>query len=121
MSAPASPEPVSEASGNRALIGRVFRDYLVPRWRELGLAIALATIVAVSTGFLAQILEPAINRLIVTPDRTALWQIPLAIVVNKQGRVISMNARGPELARILERELGPIPEAKTDEKIEEKK
>ncbi len=54
-------------------------------------------------------------------DHYGVMAIPLAIVVNKQGRVISMNARGPELARILERELGPIPEPKTDEKIEEKK
>jgi thiol-disulfide isomerase/thioredoxin len=35
-----------------------------------------------------------------------IFEIPQAILVNREGRVISMNARGPELARLLEKELG---------------
>jgi len=38
--------------------------------------------------------------------------IPLPILVDKEGRVVSMDARGPELERLLEKHLGPIPEAK---------
>ena len=54
-------------------------------------------------------------------DHYGVMSIPLAILVDKEGKVVSMNARGSELVRLLERHLGPIPEAKTEDKIEEKK
>ena len=77
-----APNPaVSDDQSDRALIGRVFRQYLVPRWRGLGAAALCAAVVAVLTALLAQILEPAINRLIVRPDARALIEIPAAIVV----------------------------------------
>ncbi len=33
--------------------------------------------------------------------------IPLAILVDREGRVLSLNARGPELERLLEKHIGP--------------
>jgi len=33
--------------------------------------------------------------------------IPTAILVDREGRVVSLNARGPELRRLLEKYLGP--------------
>ena len=78
--------PVPAEPSDRALIGRVMREYVAPRWRGLSLATLCAVVVAVLTAGLARILEPAINRLIVTPDATALWQIPLAIVAMAIGR-----------------------------------
>jgi thiol-disulfide isomerase/thioredoxin len=42
--------------------------------------------------------------------------IPLPILVDKAGKVVSMDARGPELDRLLEQYLGPAPEVKSDEK-----
>jgi thiol-disulfide isomerase/thioredoxin len=41
--------------------------------------------------------------------------IPFAILVDKEGRVLSVNARGPELQRLLEKQLGP-PKEKEKEK-----
>jgi len=46
-------------------------------------------------------------------DRESLQQyygvfsIPQAILVDREGRVVSMNARGPELERLLEKHIGP--------------
>lgn len=34
--------------------------------------------------------------------------IPTVILINKEGKVISLNARGPELGKLLEKELGPV-------------
>lgn len=41
--------------------------------------------------------------------------IPAVILVNKDGNVVSLNARGEELGKLLEKELGPV-ETKTEEK-----
>jgi thiol-disulfide isomerase/thioredoxin len=40
--------------------------------------------------------------------------IPAVILVNKDGNVVSLNARGEELGKLLEKELGPV-ETKTEE------
>ena len=39
--------------------------------------------------------------------RRILIAIPTVILVDKKGKVVSMNARGPELGRQLEELLGP--------------
>lgn len=41
--------------------------------------------------------------------------IPTAILVDREGKVVSMMARGPELAAQLEKLLGPAPEVEEDE------
>jgi thiol-disulfide isomerase/thioredoxin len=48
-----------------------------------------------------------------------IFGIPTVILVNKEGKVISLNARGPELGRLLAQELGeaePTVETKTESK-----
>ena len=72
---------VREDVSDRTLIWRVVRQYMAPRWRGLAAATACAVVVAVLTGWLARILEPAINHMIVTPQRDALIRIPLTILV----------------------------------------
>lgn len=46
--------------------------------------------------------------------------IPLPILVDREGRVVSMRARGEELQRLLEKHIGPAesPGAKTKEKVD---
>jgi hypothetical protein len=39
--------------------------------------------------------------------------IPTAILVDKEGKVISLRARGPELERLLEEQLGAVTVADT--------
>ena len=46
--------------------------------------------------------------------------IPLAILVDKEGKVLSLRARGAELRRLLEAQLGPIEEPKEEKKEEAK-
>jgi thiol-disulfide isomerase/thioredoxin len=45
-------------------------------------------------------------------DYYGVMSIPLAILVGRDGKVIATDARGPELERLLEQQLGPIPEKK---------
>jgi thiol-disulfide isomerase/thioredoxin len=42
--------------------------------------------------------------------------IPTVILVDKEGKVVSLNARGPELGKLLEKLLGPADEKKPEEK-----
>ncbi len=39
-------------------------------------------------------------------DDYGVFSIPLAILVDREGRVVSLNARGPELDRLLEDHFG---------------
>ncbi|HYE42356.1 MAG TPA: ABC transporter transmembrane domain-containing protein [Caulobacteraceae bacterium] len=76
---PGSAAPSTELS-SRALIARLWRDYLRPRWLPLLGSVLCAAIAAGITAQLAQIIEPAVNRLLVARDAQALWVIPLTIV-----------------------------------------
>jgi thiol-disulfide isomerase/thioredoxin len=48
-----------------------------------------------------------------------IFGIPAVILIDKEGNVVSLNARGPELGRLLAEQLGPI-ETKEDTKEESK-
>ena len=63
----------------RVLIGRIAQVYLKPRWKGFAVALVAAVVVAFCSAKLVQILEPAINDLLVVQKPGALWSIPLAI------------------------------------------
>ena len=51
--------PAAPARG--AVFRRLVRIYLLPRWRALSVAMGMAAVVALCTGVLAALLEPATN------------------------------------------------------------
>ncbi|HMO43975.1 MAG TPA: ABC transporter ATP-binding protein, partial [Phenylobacterium sp.] len=63
----------------RVLLGRIAQVYLKPRWKGFALALVAAVVVAYCSAPLVQILEPAINDLLVVQRPGAIWSIPLAI------------------------------------------
>jgi subfamily B ATP-binding cassette protein MsbA len=75
MSAPAPPELTA-----RALIGRVARVYLAPRWKGWASAMLAAGVVAATSALLMQMLKPATDQLLVHPAPGALLMLPLTIV-----------------------------------------
>ncbi|MDP2214910.1 ABC transporter ATP-binding protein [Phenylobacterium sp.] len=81
MSSTATPEPAQTPvqTPARVLIGRIAQVYLKPRWKGFALALVAAVVVAFSSAKLVQILEPAINDLLVVQKPGAIWAIPLAI------------------------------------------
>ncbi|HLZ75008.1 ABC transporter ATP-binding protein [Phenylobacterium sp.] len=64
----------------RALIARVARTYLLPRWKGWITAFAAAIATAFLTTELAQILEPATNDLFINHKPGQLERLPLMIV-----------------------------------------
>jgi len=74
--APATAQPPRR--GEVAL--RLLRTYILPRWRTLAVAMLMAAVVAVMTGALAALLEPAVNSIFGRERPHRLWLIPLAIV-----------------------------------------
>ncbi len=88
MTAEAPPEQT-----NRALALRVLRTYLAPRWRGLTASVVCAVIVAVLSAKLIQILEPAINDLLVNHKPGTLVTIPLTIAAFAVGRGIAQVAQ----------------------------
>ncbi|THD67151.1 ABC transporter transmembrane domain-containing protein [Phenylobacterium sp.] len=73
-----APEPPELSA--RALIGRVARIYLLPRWKGWITAFLAAIVSAFFTTELAQILEPATNDLFVNHKPGQLVRLPLMIV-----------------------------------------
>ena len=63
----------------RVLLGRIAQVYLKPRWKGFAVALVAAVVVAFCSAKLVQILEPAINDLLVVQKPGALVAIPLAI------------------------------------------
>ena len=63
----------------RVLLGRIAEVYLKPRWKGFAVALVAAVVVAFCSAKLVQILEPAINDLLVVQKPGALVAIPLAI------------------------------------------
>jgi len=92
--------PAASELSARVLIGRIWRDYLAPRWKGLGAAFAAAIVVAVLSVKLAQILEPAINDLLVNHKPGALVSIPLAIAAYALGRGVAQVIQSVLINRI---------------------
>jgi subfamily B ATP-binding cassette protein MsbA len=78
----------SETS-NRTLALRVAKTYLLPRWKGLTVSIVAAIVVAFFSAKLIQILEPAINDLLVNHKPGTLVAIPLTIAAMALGRGIA--------------------------------
>ena len=64
----------------KAILARMWREYIRPRWPWLAGALAAAAVVAIATAQVLRLLEPAMNGLFVEQNPQDLWLIPLAIV-----------------------------------------
>ncbi|MDZ4375799.1 MAG: ABC transporter transmembrane domain-containing protein [Phenylobacterium sp.] len=63
----------------RALIGRVARVYMAPRWKGWTVALLAAVVVAWASAELVRIIEPATNDLLVFKKPGAILWLPLTI------------------------------------------
>ncbi|MDO8380776.1 ABC transporter ATP-binding protein [Phenylobacterium sp.] len=73
----------------RALIARIARVYMRPRWRAWTAAMVAAIAVAFLSAKLVQIFEPAINDLLVNHKPGALVMVPLTIGALAIGRALA--------------------------------
>jgi subfamily B ATP-binding cassette protein MsbA len=72
------PPPADNSS--RRLLGRIWRDYLRHHKGKLTAAVVCMVVVAAMTGAQASLVEPALDRLLVSGDAAVLWLLPLAFV-----------------------------------------
>ena len=84
----------------RVLVGRIWRAYLAPRWVRLALALVAAVVVGVTSVKLAQILEPAVNDLLVNHKPGALVVIPLTIAAYALARAAAQVVQARLVNRI---------------------
>lgn len=97
---PMSDPAKSAEPSARALIGRIARVYLAPRWQGLTVALLAAIAVAVLSAKLIQILEPAINDLLVNHKPGALVAIPVTIACYAIGRGIAQVVQASLVNRV---------------------
>src|SRR5262245_55344449 len=95
MSEPAPPELSA-----RALIGRVARVYLAPRWKGFAGALLAAVAVAGTSAWLVQILKPATDELLVEHRARALLVLPVTIAAVALARTIAQVAQATLMNRI---------------------
>ena len=68
-----------ERQERRRLMSRVFKDYLRPHLGAFATAMGCAVAVGLLAAYLAQLLEPAVRKVIERHDPQALWTVPLTI------------------------------------------
>jgi subfamily B ATP-binding cassette protein MsbA len=84
----------------RDLIARVARVYMAPRWRSWLVALLAAIAVAFFSTKLVQILEPAVNDLMVNHKPGALLVLPLTIAFYAIGRTVAQVLQASLVNRI---------------------
>ncbi|MEX2616949.1 MAG: ABC transporter ATP-binding protein [Alphaproteobacteria bacterium] len=62
----------------RALVRRIWREYVRQHTGKILLAVLCMVVVAAATGGQARLIEPALDRVLVTGDAQLVWIIPLA-------------------------------------------
>ena len=84
----------------RALIGRVARVYMAPRWKGWITAFVAAIAVAFFSTMLAQVLEPATNDLLVNHKAGQLVRLPALIVMFAAARTLAQVVQAALVNRI---------------------
>ncbi|WP_309646655.1 ABC transporter ATP-binding protein [Phenylobacterium sp.] len=100
-------EPAAELP-TRAVIGRIARVYMTPRWKGWTVAMLAAVAVAYLSATLIQMMEPAINDLLVNHKPGALVAIPLTIAALAIGRAVAQVIQASEVNRIGNEVVGQV-------------
>ena len=83
-----------------ALIARVARVYMAPRWKGWSVAMLAAVVVAFCSAKLVQIIEPATNDLLVFKKPGALLVLPLTIAALALARTVAQVLQATLVNRI---------------------
>ncbi|MBT9471099.1 MAG: ATP-binding cassette domain-containing protein [Pseudomonadota bacterium] len=100
-------EPAAELS-TRAVIGRIARVYMAPRWKGWTVAMIAAICVAYLSASLIQILEPAINDLLVNHKPGTLLAVPLTIAGLALARGLAQVIQATQVNRIGNEVVGQV-------------
>ena len=93
-------EPVPTELSARALVARVARIYMAPRWKGWSAAMIAAVLVAYCSARLVQIIEPATNDLMVFHKPGALVVLPLTIAAYALVRTLAQVTQATLVNRI---------------------
>jgi ATP-binding cassette, subfamily B, bacterial MsbA len=92
----------------RAVIARIARTYMAPRWKGWTVAMIAAIAVAYLSASLIQILEPAINDLLVNHKPGTLLSVPLTIAGLAIARGLAQVIQASQVNRIGNEVVGQV-------------
>ena len=98
----------AEQLSTRVVAARIARTYLAPRWKGWTTAMIAAVAVAALSAILIQILEPAINDLLVDHKPGALLAIPLTIAALAVARGLAQIVQASQVNRIGNEVVGQV-------------
>ena len=93
-------EPAQPQLSARALVARVARIYMAPRWKGWLVAMLGAVVVAYCSAELVRLIEPATNDLLVFKKPGAIVQLPLMIAALALARTIAQVVQATLVNRI---------------------
>jgi subfamily B ATP-binding cassette protein MsbA len=102
------PAPDTAELPTRAVIARIARVYMKPRWKGWTVAMIAAICVAYLSASLIQILEPAINDLLVNHKPGTLLAIPLTIAALAIARGLAQVIQATQVNRIGNEVVGQV-------------
>jgi len=96
----------------RKLAGRIWRDYVRYHKGAILLAVVCMVIVAAAAGGQARLIEPALDKVLVTGDEQLVWLIPLAFLAisivkgfGSYGQTVLMNRVGLRVVTTLQSQM----------------
>lgn len=85
---------------SRALMARVWREYLKPRWPGLAVALVCAALIAALNTRLLQMIQPAFDDIVTNRNPGAVIAIPLTIIGLALGRALLQIGQSTLINRI---------------------
>jgi subfamily B ATP-binding cassette protein MsbA len=85
---------------SRALMARVWREYLKPRWPGLAVALVCAALIAALNTRLLQMIQPAFDDIVTSRNPGAVIAIPLTIIGLALGRALLQIGQSTLINRI---------------------
>ena len=96
----------------RRLAGRIWREYVRHHTGAILLAVVCMVIVAAAAGTQARLIEPALDKVLVTGDERLVWLIPLAFLAvsvvkgfGSYGQTVLMNRVGLRVVTVLQSQM----------------
>jgi subfamily B ATP-binding cassette protein MsbA len=99
---------LADELSTRAVVARIARVYMAPRWKGWTVAMVAAIAVAYLSASLIQILEPAINDLLVNHKPGTLLAVPLTIAGLAIARGLSQVIQATQVNRIGNEVVGQV-------------
>jgi subfamily B ATP-binding cassette protein MsbA len=92
----------------RAILKRLFKEYVRKHIKRILIALILSLIVAASTSGIAWLLDPAVKKIFIEQNKVFAWSIPILIVIAFSSKGLSLYLARVNIIRVGEEVAGAL-------------